>query len=219
MDYVNLGRSGIMVSRACLGTMTFGREADEAAAFQILDRFVELGGNLVDTADVYTTGASEEVVGRWLHKRGVRDQIVLATKVYGVTGPGPNDGGLSRVHIQRAVEASLRRLHTDVIDLYQIHRWDPRVPLEETAEALSDLVRQGKVRYLGCSNLAAWQILRYLHAADTHGWTRFACVQPVYKRAEPWHRERGASVVCRCRLGRHHLQPAGGRPAHGQVQT
>jgi len=160
--------------------MTFGREADEGMSFKLMDRYVELGGNFIDTADAYSTGASEEIVGRWLKQRGARDHVVLATKVFGVMGPGPNDGGLSRLHIQRAVEASLKRLQTEVIDLYQIHRWDPNVPIEETLEALNDLVRQGKVRYLGCSNLAARQLARYLHLAERRYWSRFVSIQPIY---------------------------------------
>ena len=180
MDYTRLGQSGLKVARICLGTMTFGREADEAMSFKLMDRYVELGGNFLDTADAYSTGASEEIVGRWLKQRSARDHIVLATKVFGVMGPGPNDGGLSRLHIQRAVEASLKRLQTEVIDLYQIHRWDPNVPIEETLEALNDLVRQGKVRYLGCSNLAARQLSRYLHCAEQHYWSRFVSIQPIY---------------------------------------
>ena len=168
------------VSRICLGTMTFGREADEKTSFRIMDRYVELGGNFFDTADVYSTGKSEEVVGRWLKQRGARDDIVLATKVYGAMGKGPNDKGLSRLHILRAVEASLKRLQTDVIDLYQIHRWDPEATPEETLEALNDLVREGKVHYIGCSNLAAWQLSKYLHIADRRLWTRFISIQPVY---------------------------------------
>ena len=180
MDYTRLGQSGLKVARVCLGTMTFGREADEGMSFKLMDRYVELGGNFIDTADAYSTGASEEIVGRWLKQRGARDNIVLATKVFGVMGPGPNDGGLSRLHIQRAVEASLKRLQTEVIDLYQIHRWDPNVPIEETLEALNDLVRQGKVRYLGCSNLAARQLARYLHLAERRYWSRFVSIQPIY---------------------------------------
>ena len=164
----------------CLGTMTFGREADETMSFKLMDRYVELGGNFLDTADAYTTGVSEEIVGRWLKARGARNRIVLATKVYGTMGPGPNDGGLSRLHIQQAIEASMKRLQTDVIDLYQIHRWDANAPLEETLEALNDLVRQGKVRYIGCSNLAAWQLSRFLHTADIHLWSRFVSLQPIY---------------------------------------
>jgi len=180
MEYVKLGASGLRVSRICLGSMTFGREADEQMSFKIMDRYLELGGNFLDTADVYSAGGSEVVVGRWLKQRGARDSLVLATKVYGIMGPGPNEGGLSRIHILRAVEASLKRLQTEVIDLYQIHRWDPNAPVEETLGALDDLVRQGKVRYLGCSNLAAWHLSKFLHLADQHNWARFVSIQPVY---------------------------------------
>ncbi len=180
MEYIRLGRSGLKVARVCLGSMTFGREADEAMAFKLMDRYVELGGNFIDTADMYAAGASEEIVGRWLKQRGCRDKIVLATKVFATTGPGPNDGGLSRLHIQHAIEASLKRLQTDVVDLYQIHRWDPNAPIEETLETLNDLVRQGKVRYLGCSNLAAWQLLKYLNVSEKNHWSRFISLQPIY---------------------------------------
>jgi len=180
MDYVRLGRSGLKVSRVCLGTMTFGREADEATSFKLMDRYVDVGGNFVDTADVYSSGGSEEVVGRWLQQRGSRDKVVLASKVYGVMGPGPNDGGLSRLHIQHAIEASLTRLQTDVLDIYQIHRWDPQTPVEETLDALDDLVRQGKVRYVACSNLKAWQLSKFLYVAKENHWSRFISIQPVY---------------------------------------
>ncbi len=180
MDYLRLGRAGIRVSRVCLGTMTFGREADEETSGRIMDRFVDLGGNFVDTADAYTAGASEEIVGRWLQKRKARSRIVLATKVYGTMGRGPNDGGLSRLHIQQAVDASLSRLQTEVIDLYQIHRWDPNVPVEETIDALDDVVRAGKVRYVACSNLAAWQLSKYLHASERAGLSRFVSIQSIY---------------------------------------
>ncbi|MCU0520893.1 MAG: aldo/keto reductase [Anaerolineae bacterium] len=180
MEITRMGRSGLKVSRVCLGTMTFGSGADEAMSFQIMDRFAELGGTFLDTANVYNGGVSEEIVGRWIKARGVRDQIVLATKVYGATGTGPNEHGLSRIHIHQAVEASLRRLQTDVIDLYQIHRWDFDAPPEETLEALSDLVRQGKVRYIGCSNLKGWHITRYLALAEKHTWSRFISIQPLY---------------------------------------
>lgn len=180
MQYQRLGRSGLVVSRVCMGTMTFGREADEAMSFRLLDAYVEAGGNVIDTADAYSTGVSEQIVGRWLKGRGVRDQVVLATKVYGVMGPGPNDGGLSRIHIQQAVEASLRRLQTDVIDLYQIHRWDYHSEPEETLEALNDLVRQGKVRYIGCSNLKGWHLQRFLGLSVLRGWSRFVSIQPIY---------------------------------------
>ena len=180
MEYTQLGAAGVKVSRICLGTMTFGREADEEMSHKILDRFVEVGGNLIDTADVYSTGATERIVGRWLEKRECRDDVVLATKVFGEMGTGPNEGGLSRLHIMQAVENSLRRLQTDVIDLYQLHRWDPAVPSEETLAAMDDLVRQGKVRYIGCSNLAAWQLYELLHIAELNGLTRPVSVQPVY---------------------------------------
>ena len=180
MEYRQLGASGMRVSRVCLGTMTFGREADEATSFAIMDRFHEAGGTFLDSANGYGRGTSEGVVGRWLQARGLRDQMIVATKVYGEMGDGPNDSGLSRLHIMRAVEGSLRRLQTDVIDLYQIHRWDPTVPVEETAEALNDLVRQGKVRYLGCSNVAAWQLSKYLHVQDRRLFSRFVSLQPIY---------------------------------------
>jgi aryl-alcohol dehydrogenase-like predicted oxidoreductase len=180
MEIVRLGQSGLKVSRICLGTMTFGAGADERMSFRLMDRYVELGGSFLDTADQYSAGLSEEIVGRWIKARGVRDRIVLATKVYTMMGPTSNDGGLSRIHIQRGVEDSLRRLQTDVIDLYQIHRWDSGAPPEETMEALNDLVRQGKVRYIGCSNLKAWHLCKYLHIAKANHWSRFISVQPIY---------------------------------------
>ena len=180
MKSVKLGRSGLCVSEVCLGTMTFAREADEKTSFAIADYFVEQGGYFVDTANIYSNGASEECVGRWIRERGNRDQIVLATKVYGEMRPQPNDAGLSRIHIMREVENSLRRLQTDVIDLYQIHRWDPRAPLEETVRALDDLVRQGKVRYIGASNLKAYHLLSFLHYADYCHAARFVSLQPVF---------------------------------------
>jgi aryl-alcohol dehydrogenase-like predicted oxidoreductase len=180
METMRLGRSGLKVSRICMGTMTFGGDADERTSFRLMDRYVELGGNFLDTADQYSNGLSEEIVGRWIVDRGLRDQIVLATKVYTQMGPGPNDGGLSRIHIQRGVEASLRRLQTDVIDLYQIHRWDFGSPIEETMETLNDLVRQGKVRYIGCSNLKAWHLSKCLSISQENHWSRFISIQPIY---------------------------------------
>jgi aryl-alcohol dehydrogenase-like predicted oxidoreductase len=180
MEYKRLGRSGLKVARVCLGTMTFGREADEAISHQLLDYYVGLGGNFIDTADGYSNGLSEEVIGHWLHARGGRQNLVIATKVYATMGPGPMGGGLSRLHIQYAVEASLRRLQIDTIDLYQIHRWDFDSPLEETLEALNDLVRQGKVRYIGCSNLAAYQLAKFLHTSEKYHWSRFVSIQPIY---------------------------------------
>ena len=160
--------------------MTFGRESDEATSFAIMDYFVEQGGTFFDTADAYSTGITEEVVGRWIKQRKMRDSIVLATKVYGKMGDGPNDAGLSRIHIQRAVDASLKRLGTDVIDLYQIHRWDYDVPIEETLETLNDLVRQGKVRYVGCSNVRAYQLERCLNYTEENGLASFISLQPVF---------------------------------------
>ena len=144
------------------------------------DTAIDAGINFIDTADAYVGGVSEEIVGRWIKGRGVRDQVVLATKVYGPMSDAPNDRGLSRIHIQRGVEASLRRLQTDVIDLYQIHRWCLESEPEETLEALNDLVRQGKVRYIGCSNLKAWHLAKYLKLSGEKGWSRFISIQPIY---------------------------------------
>jgi aryl-alcohol dehydrogenase-like predicted oxidoreductase len=180
MEVVQLGRSGLRVSHVCLGTMTFGREADEAASFAIMDYYVEHGGTFLDTADAYSNGATESVVGRWIKARRNRGRLVIATKVFGSMGSGANDGGLSRIHIHQAVEASLRRLQTDVIDLYQIHRWDPTVPIEETIDALDDLVRQGKVRYVGCSNVRAYQLQYCLDYARALSLSPFISLQPVY---------------------------------------
>jgi aryl-alcohol dehydrogenase-like predicted oxidoreductase len=204
MEVLRLGRSGLKVSKICLGTMTFGREADEETSFKLMDRFVELGGTFLDTADQYSMGGSEEIVGRWIKKRGMRDEVVLATKVYTEMGPGANDGGLSRIHILKGVEDSLRRLQTDVIDLYQIHRWDTEAPLEETAEALNDLVRQGQVRYIGCSNLKGWHLAKYLQLARENGWSRFISIQPIYNALNrgiesevlPLSVEEGVGVIC-----------------------
>jgi aryl-alcohol dehydrogenase-like predicted oxidoreductase len=178
MELRQLGRTGVRVSELCLGTMTFGREADEATSKAMLDRFLDAGGNFVDTADVYAGGSSEEITGRALGSR--RDRVVLATKVRFPTGEGPNDFGASRVHIRSGVEASLRRLGTDWIDLYQIHCWDPRTPLEETISTLDDLVHAGKVRYVGASNYAGWQLAKALGLAALHGWEPFVSLQPEY---------------------------------------
>ena len=180
MNYKTLGKCGLKVSPVCLGTMTFGREADEETSFILMDYFVEQGYNFLDSADAYSRGGSEEVVGRWIRARRNRQEVVLATKVFGSMGSGPNDAGLSRIHIVAAVEDSLRRLQTDRIDLYQIHRWDPHVPPAETLEALNDLVRQGKVCYIACSNLSGWQLAQYLCLADTRLLDRFVSIQPVY---------------------------------------
>jgi len=173
-----LGRTGVQVSELCLGTMTFGREADQRTSLAMFDRYLDAGGNFVDTADVYAEGASEQIVGRAL--RGKRAEVVLATKVRFATGRGPNDVGASRVHIRNGIEASLRRLGTDSIDLYQIHCWDARTPLEETVATLDDLVREGKVRYVGASNYTAWQLMKALGIAALHGWEPFVSLQPEY---------------------------------------
>ncbi len=186
MEYVGLGNTGLKVSRICLGCMSYGdkrwREwvitGEEARAH--FAAALEAGVNFFDTADVYSTGVSEEITGRWLGEMASRDEVVLATKVNGAMGPGPNRRGLSRKHILEACDASLRRLKTDFIDLYQIHRWDFKTPIEETLEALDSLVRAGKVRYLGASSMAAWQFSKALYMARERGWHRFVSMQNHY---------------------------------------
>ena len=159
MEYRNLGSTGTIVSAQCLGTMTFGRECDEEVSHAQLDRFVERGGNFVDTADVYSSGRSEEIIGNWLRARpGVRDQVVIATKGRFPMGDGPNDAGLSRTYLSRALDASLRRLGIDAVDLYQAHAWDPLTPIDETLAFFDDAVRAGKIRYAGVSNFIGWQL-------------------------------------------------------------
>ena len=178
MQYKRLGRTGLKVSEICLGTMTFGSQANEQASRAIVKRALEAGVNFFDTADVYNAGVSEELTGRAL--KDVRRDVVLATKLHGRMGPGPNDLGQSRKHIMDAIEQSLRRLGTDYVDLYQVHRFDPEYPLEETLRALDDLVRSGKVRYIGASNFAAWQLCTALWTSDKLGLARYDCVQPRY---------------------------------------
>jgi aryl-alcohol dehydrogenase-like predicted oxidoreductase len=180
-----LGRTGLKVSEVCLGTMTFGHQCDENTSFAIMNKATDRGVDFIDTADVYpvppspqTAGRTEEIVGAWL--KGKRRQYVLATKCRMRVGTGPNDEGLSRRHIMQACDDSLRRLQTDTIDLYQPHSPDPDTPAEETLRALEDLVRLGKVRYLGCSNFPAWQVAMSLGISDRHGWARYDCVQPRY---------------------------------------
>ncbi len=188
MEYRFLGATGLQVSELCLGAMTFGRETDEPASHQILDRFIDAGGNFIDTADVYTQGASEEILGRWLHDRR-RDDVVIATKVRFPMGDGPNDVGLSRKHILSGVEASLRRLRTDHIDLYQVHAWDGAAWLPETLSTLNSLVQSGKVRYIGASNFAGWQLQKAVDLSRQRGWEPFCCLQPQYnllERAIEW---------------------------------
>ena len=180
-----LGRTGLKVTEVCLGTMTFGYQCDEKTSFAIMNKAAAGGVYFIDTADVYpvppsveTAGRTEEIVGRWL--KGQRDRFILATKCRMKVGPGTNDEGLSRRHIIQACDDSLRRLQTDYIDLYQPHSFDPETPLDETLRALDELVRQGKVRYLGCSNYPAWQVALALGVSAAHDWARFDCVQPCY---------------------------------------
>src|ERR1700712_3943346 len=187
MDYVKFGNTGIKVSRLCLGTMTYGEPTDrwpwalnEEQSRPFIQKALELGFNFFDTADIYTAGASEEVAGRALKDFAKRDEIVLATKVFNPMGPSPNQKGLSRKHIMSAIDASLKRLGTDYVDLYQIHRWDYDTPIEETMEALHDVVKAGKGRYIGASSMFAWQFAQALYLADLNGWTRFVSMQPHY---------------------------------------
>ena len=187
MDRRGLGRTGVRVPTLCLGTMTFGLQSDEATSFAILDRAFDAGLDFFDTADVYPlgaraeqTGLTEEIIGRWLESRAARSRVFLATKCRGKMGAGPNDIGLSRFHIQRAVEASLRRLRTDVIDLYQTHFFDPHTPIDETLRALDDLVRAGKVRYIGCSNYPLFRLAEANQSARLLGLTRYETLQPRY---------------------------------------
>ncbi|MFD1546669.1 aldo/keto reductase [Nonomuraea guangzhouensis] len=187
MRYVKLGSSGLRVSRICLGMMSYGDPRSwewilrEDAAEPIVRRAVEAGVTFFDTADMYSDGVSEEITGRLLAKLFARrDDYVLATKVYFPTGRGPNDRGLSRKHVLAAIDASLTRLGTDYVDLYQIHRWDHETPIEETMEALHDVVRAGKARYIGASSMYAWQFAKAQHTAQTAGWTRFVSMQNHY---------------------------------------
>jgi aryl-alcohol dehydrogenase-like predicted oxidoreductase len=182
MEYRTLGRSGCIVSCLTLGTMTFGSESDERTSHAQLDAFVAAGGSLIDTADVYTSGASEEIIGRWLGKRraSIRGQVVLATKARFPMGVGPNDAGLSRRHLRNALDASLRRLGTDSIDLYQLHAFDPHTPLEETLHFLDDAVRAGKISYVGLSNYIGWQIQKIVDLAESRGFARPVTLQPQY---------------------------------------
>jgi aryl-alcohol dehydrogenase-like predicted oxidoreductase len=180
MEYRSLGRSGVLVSPLCLGTMNFGQPTPEAESIQILDRALTAGINFIDTANVYNAGESERIVGQALKANGKRDQIVLATKVHGRMGDGPNNQGTSRYHILKACEDSLRRLHTDRIDLYQLHRPSMTVPAEETLRAFDDLIRQGKVLYVGCSTHPAWMVMEALAVSERLGLARYVSEQPPY---------------------------------------
>jgi aryl-alcohol dehydrogenase-like predicted oxidoreductase len=204
MDYVKLGSTGLDVSRLCLGCMTYGDPRrgnhawtlDEAASRPFIRRALELGINFFDTANVYSDGSSEEIVGRALKDFARRDEIVLATKVFNRMHPGPNGMGLSRKAILAEIDHSLRRLGTDYVDLYQIHRWDPHTPVEETMEALHDVVKAGKARYLGASSMWAWQFAKAQHVAERHGWTRFVTMQNHYNLL---YREEEREMMPLCR--------------------
>jgi aryl-alcohol dehydrogenase (NADP+) len=209
MDYVRLGSTGLKVSRICLGTMTYGTSKwrpwvlDEEASRPFIRHAVELGINFFDTADMYSAGVSEEVVGRALKDFTTRDHAVIATKAFYPLTDGPNRRGLSRKYLMSAVDASLRRLGVDHVDLYQIHRFDPETPVEETIEALHDIVKAGKARYVGASSMASWQFAKMLYTADRHGWVRFVSMQNhynlVYREEEremlPLCRDQGIGVI------------------------
>lgn len=204
MEYRYLGQTGLKVSAICLGTMQFGWSTDEVTAHDIMTRAVGMGCNFLDTADVYSRwvdgnpgGVAEEMIGNWLQKEYVRRQdIIIATKVRGAMTEDPNDQGLSRHHIMNAVEASLRRLQTDYIDLYQMHYYDVNTPQEETLRALDDLVRAGKVRYIGCSNYPAWRLMKALWTSDVHDFVRFDSLQPHYNLVHRAEFERELQPLC-----------------------
>lgn len=206
MEYRNLGRTGLKVSELCLGTMQFGWTTDEANAVQVMDAFVAAGANFIDTADIYTTwgprglaagGESELIIGRWMQARHNRSEIILATKVRGRMSEGPNGEGLSRRRVIECCDASLRRLQTDFIDLYQCHWADLNTPIDETLAALDDLVRAGKVRYVGASNYPAWRLMEALWQSDKHGYARFVSYQPQYSLMERAGFEIEAMPLCR----------------------
>ncbi len=230
MDYRRLGNTGLSVSRICLGCMSYGDPAatlagstlrwewalNEDGARPFFKRAIELGVNFFDTANVYSFGASEEITGRALRAFARREAVVIATKVWGAMRPGPNGGGLSRKAILHEIDASLTRLGTDYVDLYQIHRWDDATPIEETMEALHDVVRSGKARYLGASSMRAWQFAKAQHVAETHGWTRFVSMQNhynlLYREEEremiPLCRDQGVGLIPWSPLARGHLARA-----------
>lgn len=231
MEYVNLGRTGLKVSRLCLGCMTYGSSAwrpwvlNEDASRPFIARALEFGINFFDTANVYSAGVSEEVLGRALRDMVKREEVVLATKLFGVMGTDPNARGLSRKAIFQEIENSLRRLGTDYIDLYQIHRWDPSTPIEETLEALHDIVKAGKARYIGASSMFAWQFAKALFTSDLRGWTRFVSMQNqynlIYREEEremiPLCQDQGVGVIPWSPLARGFL--AGNRAQIGGETT
>ena len=231
MDYVNLGSTGLRVSRVCLGMMSFGNNSDrpwvldDDAAEPIVRAAADGGVTFFDTADVYSAGASEVTTGRLLGKMFRRDDVVVATKVFSPMGPGENSRGLSRKHILSGIDASLERLDMDYVDLYQIHRWDYQTPVEETMEALHDVVRAGKARYIGASSMFAWQFAKAQHVADDHGWTRFVSMQNhynlIYREEEremiPQCIDQGVGVIPWSPLARGVL--AGSRTREGERRT
>jgi aryl-alcohol dehydrogenase-like predicted oxidoreductase len=231
MQFVNLGRSGLKVSRLCLGTMTYGTSKwrdwvlDEAESRPFIQRALELGVNFFDTADMYSDGMSEVVLGRALNDFARREEVVIATKVFNPMGPSPNQRGLSRLHILHAIDHSLQRLGTDYVDLYQIHRWDYTTPIEETLEALHDVVKAGKARYVGASSMFAWQFSQALYLADRHGWTRFTSMQDhynlIYREEEremlPLCRDQGIGVIPWSPLARGFLAGNRSRQAWGET--
>jgi 1-deoxyxylulose-5-phosphate synthase len=231
MEYVNLGSTGLRVSRVCLGMMSFGNNSDRAwvldddAAEPIVRAAADGGVTFFDTADVYSAGASEVTTGRLLGKMFRRDDVVVATKVFSPMGPGENSKGLSRKHILSGIDASLERLDMDYVDLYQIHRWDYHTPIEETMEALHDVVRAGKARYIGASSMFAWQFAKAQHVADDHGWTRFVSMQNhynlIYREEEremiPQCIDQGVGVIPWSPLARGVL--AGSRTREGERRT
>jgi aryl-alcohol dehydrogenase-like predicted oxidoreductase len=207
MEYRRVGRTGLQVSELCLGTMQFGWTADEETSRGVMDAFLEAGGTFIDTADIYTNwagghggsyaGRSEEIIGRWVRDKGARRQVVLATKVRGRMNDGPNGEGLSRKRVIECCDDSLRRLQTDYLDLYQCHWADLNTPVEETLEAMDELRRQGKVRYIGASNYPAWRLMEALWQSDKHGYPRFDCYQPEYSLMERQLFEYEALPLCK----------------------
>jgi aryl-alcohol dehydrogenase-like predicted oxidoreductase len=219
MEYRTLGNSGTVVSTLCLGTMTFGSESDEQVAHKQLDRFLEAGGNFVDTADVYSDGESEKIVGRWLAARsGVRDQVVVATKARFPRGGGRNEVGLSRVSLTRALDASLRRLGVDTIDLYQAHAWDPLTPIEETLRFFDDAVRAGKVQYIGVSNFIGWQLQKAALLARHLGLAPIVTLQPQYNLLQRAVEFELTQVCVNERIGMLPWSPLGGGWLTGKYQ-
>jgi aryl-alcohol dehydrogenase-like predicted oxidoreductase len=204
MNYRFMGRTGLKVAEICLGTQTFGWGADDAAAQALADRYVDAGGNFFDTSNIYNKGEAERMLGVWLKSRQNRSRLVVATKVFFPTGEGPNDTGLSRKHIFDQIDASLRRLQTDYVDLYQMHCFDASTPLDETLRALDDLMRSGKVRYIGASNYTPSQLTRAIMLSAMRGWARFDCLQAEYSllvRSTEWEllplcQAEGIGLIC-----------------------